>query len=265
MNFVTAHDGFTLADVVSYGAKHNEANGEDGRDGHSENYSDNLGIEGPTDEAETLLARARRVRAMLATLFLSQGTPMLLAGDELGHSQSGNNNAYAQDNRTTWLDWAAADVGLAAFVAKLTKLRRAHPVLRQSRFLHARPRAADGVADMFWLRPDGQPMANGDWHDPSLRTVCMEIRMASGTPPYGMSGDAVFAVFNAGGACDVTVPPSPAGRTWMCILDSAAPTTPDMCVYEAQVHVSEQSVVALCLTSSVETLGEEAPGSATVG
>ena len=255
VNFVTAHDGFTLADLVAYVDRHNEANGEDNRDGHHENYSDNFGVEGPTDDPKILAARARRVRAMLATLLLSQGTPMLLAGDEIGHSQGGNNNAYAQDNRTTWLDWSRGDAALIDFVARLTALRRAHPVLRQARFLHARPRAADGVADIFWWRPDGTPMKDHDWHDPSLALVAAEMRMASGTPSYGMSHDAVFAVFNAGDTVELCCPPAPSGFRWEQMLDSASASTDERPVPMAGLKAPAQSVVAFCLVPTGETGG----------
>ena len=132
VNLLTAHDGFTLTDVVSYTERHNEANGEDNRDGHGENHSDNFGVEGPTDDAEINAQRAQRRRNMMATLLLSQGTPMILAGDEVGHSQNGNNNAYAQDNDTTWIDWEAADEAFLAFTRLLISFRKAHPILRLS-------------------------------------------------------------------------------------------------------------------------------------
>jgi len=261
INFITAHDGFTLADVVSYATKHNHANGEDNRDGHGENYSDNFGIDGPTEDPAVVAARAKRQRAMLATLFLSQGTPMLLAGDEIGHSQGGNNNAYAQDNATTWLNWRSADEALCRFVSKLSTLRSVHPVLRQKRFLHARPRAADGVADVFWWHPSGAKMQSGDWHDPALRTVCVELRMASGTPVFDMSRDAVFAVFNAGRAKNVVCPLPPRGSRWLRMIDSAAPDTEPEPVEDREISVSDQSVVALCL---VPEEGEYAPISAPI-
>ena len=135
VNFIAAHDGFTLADLVAYEGKHNEANGEQNRDGGNADFSWNNGVEGPTDEAAIVEARRRDVRALLATLFVSRGLPMLTAGDEFGRTQGGNNNAYAQDNGTTWLDWATADAGLAAFTGRLTVLRREHPSLSMDAFL----------------------------------------------------------------------------------------------------------------------------------
>jgi isoamylase len=215
VNMLTAHDGFTLTDVVSFVERHNEANGEDNRDGHSANWSDNFGVEGPSTNPSIRAARALRRRNMMATLLLCQGTPMILAGDEVGNSQGGNNNAYCQDNETGWIDWARADADFLAFTRKMIAFRHAHPILRQQRFLHARERAVDGVEDLFWWRPDGTPMTQTDWDDPEARVLCAELRMASGTPVYAERNNALFLVFNAGEA-DVTVrlPTPPAGQTW---------------------------------------------------
>jgi isoamylase len=219
VNFITAHDGFTLDDLVSFTVKRNLANGEDNRDGHSDNHSDNLGVEGPTDDPQVLAARALRKRNMLATLMLSQGVPMLLAGDELGHTQHGNNNAYAQDNETSWIRWDGADMGLAAFVARLVALRRAHPVLRQKRFLHARPRPVDGLPDVIWRRADGDLPRPEDWHDPAFRCLGVELRRAA--EDAGHSHAAIFALFNAGPARDVVLPRTAPG--WRLILDTTRP------------------------------------------
>ncbi|WP_269770125.1 glycogen debranching protein GlgX [Rhodobacter amnigenus] len=219
VNFVTAHDGFTLQDVVSFTLKRNWANGEENRDGHHENHSDNMGAEGPTDDPVILAARALRKRNLLATLILAQGVPMLLAGDEVGHTQGGNNNAYAQDNATTWIDWAAGDAGLAAFVARLVALRRSHPVLRQRRFLHARPRAADGLPDVIWRRADGQCPTPADWHDPSFRCLGVELRMAAEGPDHGHH--AVYAVFNTGPDCVLRLPDT--APAWELVLDTTRP------------------------------------------
>lgn len=220
VNFVTAHDGFTLADVVSYAQRHNEANGEGNRDGHDANWSDNMGVEGPTADPAIMAARARRQRNMLATLMLAQGTPMLLAGDEIGNSQSGNNNAYAQDNEIGWVDWTAPDMGLRDFTAALIAFRKGHPILRQKHFLHARERAADGLPDLFWWREDGQEMGQADWEDAGRRLLCVEKRMAAGTPRYAASEAAVFLVFNAGGAAKVCLPPARSGWHWVLRLDT---------------------------------------------
>ncbi len=231
VNFLTAHDGFTLADVVSYDAKHNEANAEGNRDGHGENFSDNMGVEGPTEDAGILAARAQRRRNMMATLMLSQGTPMILAGDELGHSQGGNNNAYNQDNATTWIDWASVDQDFLAFTRHLIAFRKAHPILRQKLFLHSRERLSDGLEDLFWRRPDGAPMEEADWKDPDLRVICAEMRTASGSPAYAEREDAIFAVFNTGDAVGITLPEAQAGKVWRLCVDTslAVPGAAQVC------------------------------------
>ena len=171
VNLITAHDGFTLEDTVSFNTKHNEANAENGEDGHSHNYSDNMGVEGPTEDPKIRAARAQRKRNLMATLLLSQGTPMILAGDELGHSQGGNNNAYCQDNEISWINWEAADQSFLDFTARLIAFRKEHPLLRQKRFLHARERAIDSKEDLFWWRADGQQMTDADWNDDDLK-IC---------------------------------------------------------------------------------------------
>ena len=237
VNFVTSHDGFTLQDLVSFAVKRNLANGEDNRDGHSENHSDNMGVEGETDSLDIRAARALRKRNLLATMLLSQGTPMLLAGDELGHSQAGNNNAYAQDNEATWIDWAQGDVGLTRFVARLIALRRAHPVLSQRRFLHARARAEDGLPDVIWRKADGQTPESGFWHDPAFRCLCVELRMSA----EGVADpDAIFAVFNGGGETKLTLPAT--APRWRLILDTSRPDVlPEM--VGAQFIAPLQSVI----------------------
>ncbi|MEQ9092537.1 MAG: alpha-amylase family glycosyl hydrolase, partial [Miltoncostaeaceae bacterium] len=163
INFITAHDGFTLRDLVSYDHKHNEANGEDGADGESHNRSWNHGAEGETDDAGIVSLRDRQRRNMLVTLLLSQGVPMLLHGDELGRTQRGNNNGYCQDNELSWIDWAAADDDLVAFTGALCALRAAHPVFRRRRFVRGDDRSADGRPGIGWYRPDGTPMSTDDW------------------------------------------------------------------------------------------------------
>ena len=223
VNFITSHDGFTLEDLVSFTIKRNFANGEDNRDGHHENHSDNMGVEGPTKDAKVLAARGLRKRNLLATLLLSQGVPMLLAGDEIGHSQGGNNNAYAQDNDTSWIDWAARDGGLQAFVERLTALRRALPVLRQRRFLHARKRAADQIPDVIWRRANGTVPLSEEWHDPAFRCLCVELRMAAeGGDP---NPEAVFVVFNTGAATPLHLPETASG--WELLLDTTRPDLPE--------------------------------------
>ena len=247
INFLTAHDGFTLEDVVSYAAKHNEANGEDGRDGHNANYSDNLGVEGPTDDPKIRAIRARRKRNMLATLLLSQGTPMLLAGDELGNSQGGNNNAYCQDNAIGWIDWADVDEDLLAFVRRMIAFRRKHPILRQKLFLHSRERVIDGKEDLFWRRADGTAMTEGDWRNTELRLVAVELRTASGTPRYAALESAIFAVFNGGDDEDVTLPEPPGGYGWTAAIETADTGGEARRVETSSVHVPGNSVSVFVL------------------
>jgi isoamylase len=158
---VTAHDGFTLRDLVSYDEKHNEANGEDNRDGESHNRSWNCGVEGPTDDPEVLARRARQQRNFLTTLLLSQGVPMLLGGDEIGRTQLGNNNAYCQDSEISWFDWDHVDRSLLEFTRRLIAIRRVHPVFRRRRWFQGRP--IRGVVDIGWFKADGTEMDDEDW------------------------------------------------------------------------------------------------------
>ncbi|HKU58645.1 MAG TPA: glycogen debranching protein GlgX [Gaiellaceae bacterium] len=168
INFVTAHDGFTLRDLVSYNEKHNDANGESNHDGSDDNRSWNCGVEGPSDDPAISALRARQQRNFLATLLLSQGVPMLLAGDEIGNTQDGNNNAWCQDNELSWLDWESADHDLLQFVRRLLELRRAHPVFRRARFLSGR---GEALPDVWWMRPDGRRMTRRDWDNTQARAI----------------------------------------------------------------------------------------------
>jgi isoamylase len=165
INFVTAHDGFTLHDLVSYNDKHNEANGENGSDGTNDNYSWNMGAEGPSDDPEINNRRERQKRNFLATLLLSQGVPMILGGDEISHTQNGNNNAYCQDNETTWIDWSldGAKISLLEFTQKLIQIRRDHPSLHRRKFYQGRAIRGTEDKDIVWLRPDGQEMTDEEW------------------------------------------------------------------------------------------------------
>jgi glycogen operon protein len=209
INFISAHDGFTLSDSVSYVQRHNQGNGEGNRDGHGNNHSTNAGVEGPTHDAGVLLKRKRLQRAMLATLALSVGTPMLLLGDEIGHSQQGNNNAYCQDNATTWLDWAGADIALVEHVAACFSLRRASPSLRRRRWLDS--------ADVRWLAPDGRPLEGDAWWSGGQRGFCA---LFEATP-----GQAALALlFNPGTeALDIRLP-ADHGPAWSVALCSADPS-----------------------------------------
>jgi isoamylase len=173
INFIVAHDGFTLRDLVSYNEKHNDANGEDGRDGANDNASWNCGAEGPTDDPGIRRLRARQQRNLLATLLLSQGTPMICGGDEIGRTQGGNNNAYCQDNEISWHDWALDDErkALLAFTQKVIRIRAEHPALRRAKFFKGRKIRGADILDIMWFRYDGQPMSEGDWNTPYTRAL----------------------------------------------------------------------------------------------
>ncbi len=219
INFVTAHDGFTLADLVAYTAKQNRANGEENRDGTDANFSWNNGVEGPSEDPAVNEARGRDARALLATLLLSRGTPMLSMGDECGRSQGGNNNAYAQDNSLTWLGWAGADRALAAFAGRLVRARRDCPALTGALPLTGLAVDASLIPDVAWLLPDGRSPAPEDWHRPDNRTL-----VASLYAPGNASGSRALVVLHAGPSeVEVSLPPPRAGQAWHCVLDSAEP------------------------------------------
>ncbi|QEW01375.1 glycogen debranching protein GlgX [Microbacterium caowuchunii] len=228
VNFVTAHDGFTLRDLVSYNEKHNEANGEDGNDGESHNRSFNFGVEGPTDDPEVLTMRARQQRNFIATLLISQGVPMMLYGDELGRTQQGNNNGYAQDNELTWIDWEHVDQPLFEFTAALARLRREHPSLRRSRFFDGRPVPLEEgrVPDIVWLRPDGTVMSPADWDSGFGRAIGVFFN-GSGIRERDRRGEQITDVhfvvlFNAGDEdVDFTLPDDAFSPRWDVLVDTA--------------------------------------------
>ncbi len=238
INFISAHDGFTLRDTVSYSRKHNEANGEDNRDGHDGNHSDNFSVEGPTEDPEIAQARSLRVRGMLATLLLAQGVPMLLAGDELGNSQRGNNNAYAQDNDLGWIDWSATDRELMEYVRRLIEVRRRLPLLRQRGFLHGQLRA-NGLPDVRWLLPDGSAPAAEHWQDPDFRSLALQLRGRAQDPRGEDLTGSVLIIFNLGEDCEFELPRPENATPWQLELDSAAPGHPAGTVsdrYDARAH-----------------------------
>ncbi len=226
VNFVAAHDGFTLWDTLSYNEKHNEANGEDNRDGHDHNLSDNMGVEGPTDDAHVIDARLRRAKAMLATLFTSHGVPMLLAGDELGQSQQGNNNAYCQDNEIGWIDWDAARPELTQAVADMIALRQDWAGHLAPNGFWPRPEATESQ----WLHPEGREMSEDDWNDELLRVTGL-LHSRDDCPD-------LLIVVNAMDDCDFALPPG----EWRRCLDSAL--DPVICDEAASgtVTVSGQAV-----------------------
>ncbi len=231
INFVTAHDGFTLVDLVSYNDKHNQANGEDGRDGTDDNRSWNCGVEGPTDDPEVNALRKRQVRNFLATLLLSQGVPMILGGDEFGRTQLGNNNAYCQDNEISWYGWDRLDTDLLEWTRALIALRRDHPVFRRRRFFQGHPLrtgpSADRLPDIAWFRPDGQEMTDADWTVGYAKSLGVFLNGHAIPDPdeHGrpIVDDSFFLLLNAWeGDLDFTLPAVRWAASWELALDTGA-------------------------------------------
>jgi isoamylase len=238
INFVTAHDGFTLRDLVSYNEKHNEANGEDNNDGESHNRSWNCGAEGPTDDTRdpgVHELRARQQRNFLTTVLLSQGVPMICHGDELGRTQNGNNNGYSQDNELTWIDWANADAGLLEFTRAVSALRGNHPVFRRRRFFSGKPlgrRGQDGLPDIAWFTPEGAEMTDEDWGAGFAKSVAVFLN-GHGIPDRDPRGqrvldDSFVLCFNAHyEPIDFTLPPKEFGAAWhLVVFTGPDETTP---------------------------------------
>ncbi|GAA2751808.1 glycogen debranching protein GlgX [Kitasatospora cinereorecta] len=235
VNFVTAHDGFTLRDLVTYNRKHNEANGEDNRDGTDDNRSWNCGAEGESADPAVTELRARQLRNLMATLLLSTGVPMITAGDELGRTQGGNNNAYCQDTPVSWLDWSLADRpewrSLLELTARLIRLRRAHPVLRQRAFFSGRATAPNGQRDLAWFAPSGREMTEADWFSPGhalgmlLSGAAMSERDQHGC---AVRDDSFLLLLNGGHEpADFTLPGEPWASAWETVVDTALPGEPD--------------------------------------
>ena len=227
INFVTCHDGFTLRDLVSYNDKHNEANGEGNRDGNPDSRSWNCGVEGETSDPQVTTLRARQMRNFLTTLLFSQGVPMLRMGDELAHTQGGNNNAYCQDNDVSWLDWSGTASELVGVVGRLVRLRRSHPVFRQRAFFEGH-RLDDGVKDVAWFTPDGEEMSDADWSSPSARTIGMYLS-GRGIRTRGPRGEAIvddsfLFVLHAGGDDQpFRLPGTPWASAYAVEVDTTAP------------------------------------------
>ncbi|HWJ06865.1 MAG TPA: glycogen debranching protein GlgX [Steroidobacteraceae bacterium] len=246
INYVAAHDGFTLQDTVSYVDRHNTANLEGNRDGHAHNLSANYGVEGPTDDAAIVALRQRQVRNMLATVLLSQGVPMMLAGDEFGRTQRGNNNAYCQDNELSWIDWSCATrhESLVEFVSRLVALRKSRPWLRRDTFLKGTRRGGD-AKDVTWLHPSGREMTDADWNDSNLRSIGV---LMNGLAAQGRAGADLLVVFNADDAdVEMTLPP-PAGAPWTVLFDTAdasAEASPRAMQSIASLRVQQRSTVLL--------------------
>jgi glycogen operon protein len=262
INFVTAHDGFTLADLVSYDRKHNEANGEGNRDGMDENLSWNCGVEGPTADPGVRALRDRQIRNFLATLLLSQGVPMLCGGDELGRTQGGNNNAYCQDNETSWYDWRLDDRqrALLAFTRRLLRLRREHPELRRRRFFQGRPLCQAGLKDIAWLRPDGGELTEAEWQRGSLRAfgvrLCGEAMDDVDERGEPTTADTLVLLLNAEPeTVPFVLPDAHPGRTWEMLVttESGEPDRSPRHAPGARLSVGGQSLRLLRAAPEPET------------
>ncbi|MFL6088140.1 MAG: glycogen debranching protein GlgX [Mycobacterium sp.] len=233
INFVTAHDGFTLRDLVSYNEKHNDANKEGNRDGESHNRSWNCGVEGPTDDPEIKALRSRQQRNFIATLLLSQGVPMIVHGDELGRTQQGNNNVYCQDNELSWIDWAQADTDLIEFTRAVSALRTAHPVFRRRRYFSGKPvgrRGDGGQPDIAWFAPDGSQMTEDDWESSFAKSIAVYLN-GLGIPDLDVRGqrvtdDSFVLCFNAHyEPIEFSLPPKEFGPAWVPVIYTADTTT----------------------------------------
>jgi isoamylase len=263
INFVTAHDGFTLRDTVMYNDKHNDANGEDNNDGNNSNESWNCGVEGPTEDPEINELRARQQRNILATLMLSQGTPMLLGGDEFGRTQDGNNNAYCQDNELSWFDWQNQDEALLAFTKRLIALRREHPALHRRKFFSGRP-IRGGVSDIIWLRYDGEQMNDGDWDNNQTQSFGMFLdgnglndQNAQGEP---LRDDHLLLLFSASHVeLPFTLPALGGCGDWELLLDTANDeAAPTLTTAGSEVQLTARSVqLYRCTRTTVQ--GQEEP------
>ncbi|MFV9635114.1 glycogen debranching protein GlgX [Mycobacterium neumannii] len=255
INFVIAHDGFTLRDLVSYNEKHNEANGEDNNDGESHNRSWNCGVEGPTDDPEINALRSRQQRNFLTTLLLSQGVPMIAHGDELGRTQQGNNNVYCQDNELSWIDWSDPDTELMEFTRKVSALRAAHPVFRRRRFFSGRPvrqRGGDGLPDIAWFAPDASEMSDEDWDTGYAKSIAVYLN-GNGIPDRDVRGqrivdDSFVLCFNAHyEPIDFVMPEKKFGGSWIAVIDTAADDGDEPTPVDAgqKVQVAARSVLVL--------------------
>ncbi|MFP4385014.1 MAG: glycogen debranching protein GlgX [Spirochaetia bacterium] len=251
VNFITAHDGFTMRDLVSYNDKHNEANGESNRDGESHNRSWNCGAEGPVKDQEILSLRKKQVRNFLITLFLSQGVPMLLHGDEIGRTQGGNNNVYCQDNEIAWMSWDAPDQELFDFTAQLIHFRRNHPVFQRRKFFQGRPIHGSDVDDIGWFTPEGEEMDEENWGQGFAKSIGVflngDILPSQDDQGFRKSDDTFYILFNAHHyTIDFALPPKDWARQWEIILDSAEGWVSGRIIRaEEQVTVSPSGTVLM--------------------
>lgn len=253
INFITAHDGFTLNDLVSYNDKHNEANEEDNQDGENHNRSWNCGEEGPTNNPEIINLRNKQKRNLLTTLFLSQGIPMLVAGDEFGRTQNGNNNAYCQDNEISWLNWENADESLLKFTQKLIALRKKHAIFSRRGWFQGHPIKASGLNDIAWFLPEGIEMTNDNWSHDFAKSLGVFFNgkeiAAVDCKGKKVTDDSFYVIFNAyHEPLDYVLPPEKFGENWCKILD-----TSENCISEEgkpfdcseKINVAGNSVVVL--------------------
>jgi glycogen operon protein len=247
INFVTAHDGFTLKDLVSYNEKHNDANGEGNNDGENHNRSWNCGIEGPSDDPEVVRCRQSQQRNFLTTLLLSQGVPMVLAGDELGRTQKGNNNAYAQDNEVSWFDWEDIDDDLLVFTRRLIALRKEHPIFRQRRWFQGRP--IRGSVDIAWFRSDGEEMSEEDFNTSHRRSLGMFLngKAIQGRDLRGQSvrDDSFLVIMNANAEKIDWKLPSTLDFEWSVVVDTSGDLTEGIPLGDRSLLVAERSTVVL--------------------
>jgi isoamylase len=253
INFVTAHDGFTLSDLVSYNDKHNDANGEDGQDGESHNRSWNCGVEGPTDDAEITALRDKQRRNFLSTLLFSQGVPMLLGGDELGRTQHGNNNGYCQDNEISYVDWENRDDGLLMFTERVLQMRRDHPIFRRRRWFQGRPIHGEELLDIAWFKPDGGQMTDDDWSNGYAKSLSVFLNGEQLSAPdqrgQHVADDSFFLMFNAHHEpIEFVVPRGEYGARWIRILDTVE-SLPRFYRAGQKVPVADRS---LCVLRRVE-------------
>ena len=258
INFVTCHDGFTLADLVSYNHKHNDANGEHNRDGENHNRSWNCGVEGPTDDPEIIELRHRQMRNIMATLMISQGTPMISHGDEVGRTQRGNNNGYCQDNEITWINWDDADQyrDMLEFTRKVTALRAKHPVFRRRRFFDGRPsQSPHNMRDIYWLTRNGVEMTSDDWHS-GIKSVAVGLNGEALREPDARGerivDDSFLLCFNAHAyPVDFVIPDTPYAREWQAVIDTFVPggTTEQQVSAGHTLTVQGHSVIVLQRTS----------------
>lgn len=256
INFITAHDGFTLHDLVSYNEKHNEANGEDGNDGESNNSSWNCGVEGPTDDQQIIKIREKQKRNFLATLFLSQGVPMLVAGDEISRTQKGNNNTYCQDNELSWINWADADTELLAFTTKLIRIRKDHAVFSRKNWFKGKPVKANGIEDIVWFHPAGDIMVKKDWEEGETQSVAIYLN-GRGLHTVNAEGvkivdDNFYVIFNANDTdMDFRLPGQQYSNLWKLMID-----TNSTLIEQGQVTYEPQAMVSIAGRSVVLLQGE---------